>query len=75
MDRYACPLCGRQMHPLKIGGEKMVAVLGDRGTLSADYSVYYGKEPTPVYFRDKQVTLYACELCGFVKMIKENPNE
>lgn len=66
-EPHQCPLCGRSMYPLGIDGG-WVAKPEDKGDT---YSTYYSKAPLPVYFNNQQVTLYACECCGMVKMFKE----
>ena len=66
MNQHECPLCGRQMYPLEINGGP-IEIRPDSPWMEVR------KRPDPVYFQDKPVTLYACELCGYVKMIKENP--
>ena len=67
-EPHQCPLCGRSMYPLEIDGGPWVAKPGDKGDF---YSTYYAKAPLPVYFNKQNVTLYACECCGMVKMFKE----
>lgn len=64
-EPHICPLCGKQMYPLEIDGGPVYST----GPLEG--SMYLSKKPDDVYFRNQQVTLYACELCGMVKMFKE----
>lgn len=65
-DPYACPLCGHKMYPLEIDGAPLTLI--DQGDV---YSTYYTKTPDPVYFQNEHVTLYACELCGMVRMFRK----
>lgn len=62
-EPHQCPLCGRNMYPLGIDGGWVAKSEGG--------SYYTIKPSLPVYFMNQQVTLYACECCGMVKMFKE----
>ena len=68
-EPHICPLCGKQMYPLDINGGWYVMPEYPPGDFLSAYRLK--KTPEPVYFRNQQVTLYACELCGMVKMFKE----